>query len=158
MCAEQAQKNFESSAFSEDKTSSWPLEQVGTVTGRASVFEPSYTFGGHLRLGLNASHWETPMLMAVPNFLIQPLELAVAVQRANLALIQGDPNALERNAQGSSVGHRCRQRLEPTRHNPRPARLPFAWLPFKRSLCQQHGLKLRLAVAAWVSGPGVGDG
>src|SRR5580704_11107859 len=78
------------------------------------------------------------MLMAAPHFPIHTPKLAVTVQSAKLALIQSDTQALERNAQGSSVGHRCRQLPEPTRHNPRPAALPPSTLPFKRTLRSQH--------------------
>jgi hypothetical protein len=86
--------------------------------------------------------------MGVPHFLVHSLELAVAIQGANLALIQGDPEALKRLGQGGSVGHRFRELLEPGRYNPGPARLASARLPFKRSLRAQYWLKFRLAVAA----------
>jgi hypothetical protein len=82
------------------------------------------------------------MLMAPSHFLIHPPKLTVAIQSVKLALIQSYPDALERHPQGSSVRHRRRELPEPTRHNPGPATLPSAWLPFKRSLRPQHGLQL----------------
>jgi hypothetical protein len=69
------------------------------------------------------------LLMAAPHFPVHVLELSVSIQGANLALAQGDPETMERDAQGSPVGHRCRQLLEPTRHNPGPtAYRAFAFL------------------------------
>jgi hypothetical protein len=80
------------------------------------------------------------MLMAVPHFLVHPLKLTVSIQSANLALIQSDSEALERSAEGSPVGHRCRKLHEPGRHNPWADRLPPSSLPFKRSLRLQQRL------------------
>jgi len=71
------------------------------------------------------------MLMAMPHFLVHPLKFAAAIQRANLALIQGDPNALERDPQRSAVSHCCRELVEPTRHNSGPATLSPALASFR---------------------------
>ncbi|MGC2766906.1 MAG: hypothetical protein WB607_15470, partial [Candidatus Acidiferrum sp.] len=97
------------------------------------------------------------MLMAPSHFLIHPPKLTVAIQSAKLALLQSDTQALECDAQGSSVRHRRRKLIEPTRYNPGPATLAPTRLSLKRSLRPQHGLQLRLAIASSMPGPGFGN-
>lgn len=71
------------------------------------------------------------LAVSTASFLIHAAKLTVAIQSANLALIQVDPIALERDPQGSTVCHCHGELLEPTRNNSGSAAFADSRLPLQ---------------------------